>query len=557
MTPTFARHPQSTQPVATFRRCLVLAGLLLLLGSGCVTPWERSALLGGRNTGIDNVQGPNERRLRGWLWQKEQEEYFAENGSLKPMPGTEEYLKAEELYEQQQYAQAAKEFHKVAKKFKKSDIREDALFMQAESSYNLGHYAKAQDRYSLLLRDYPSTRHLDDVSRRLFEIARVWLDFQDAAQVGEVKQVNYDQFGQKLPPLQTSEKKRSWTPVFWPNFTDKARPLFDPEGNGVAALRLIWLNDPTGPLADDALMLAASHYARSGNFIEADRHYTLLREEYPNSPHVQNAFVLGSHVKLMSYEGPNYDSKSLEDAKHLKESTLRLYPNLVDRERVELELRKIEIARAAREWEQVIFHERKSNERGQAIYCHLLLERYPDTPYAKLARDRLKELGPQFASGQALLDPQPDPPRYKQTFGNSKPRLTNTPSSWQSAQATPAPASTPPAKNTPPANVAPKSTPSQPPAAQPAPSAPGPRSFVPWDEDDVEEEPLPQSPGRNLAPAMPEQAASSESSEAPASRWPRLLRFTPPRQLVPAGDAKPIDSAPAPSAGGTSGKASL
>ena len=94
----------------------------------------------------------------------------------------------------------------------------------------------------------------------------------------------------------------------------------------------------------DALMMTASHYARRGNYIEADRHYTLLREEYPNSPHVQTAFVLGSHVKLMAYQGPAYDGKALQDAEHLKESTIRLYPASEERSRLENELQRIEDA---------------------------------------------------------------------------------------------------------------------------------------------------------------------------------------------------------------------
>src|SRR5690606_10634147 len=111
-----------------------------------------------------------------------------------------------------------------------------------------------------------------------------------------------------------------------PNFHDRKRPVFDTNGRALQALKSVWLKDPTGPLADDALMLAASHYVRKGDYIEADHHYTLLREQFPKSPHLQTAFVVGSHVKLMSYQGAPYDGKNLDDAESLKESTLRLFP---------------------------------------------------------------------------------------------------------------------------------------------------------------------------------------------------------------------------------------
>lgn len=399
--------------------------------SGCVTPWEKKSLLSGKDTDIEGIQGPTERRLRGWKREQEKDEQEAlvnVSGSLKPIVGTEEYLAAEELYDDGKYPEAEQAFKKLARKYEpgmqrfyhlatfqyakankktNKDIREDALFMKGQCAYEQGHFSDAENAYAELLRDYPSTRHLDDVSKRLFEIARQWLDFPKAADIGEVQQVNYDNFRKKLPADQPPEKRR--TPVFIPNFTDKKRPWFDTEGNGVACLRLIWLNDPTGPLADDALMLAASHYARRGDYIEADRHYTLLREEYPNSPHVQKAFVLGSHVKLMSYQGSAYDGKTLEDAEHLKESILRLYPDLEDKQRIEGELRRIEEAKAARVWDQVVFYHHKNNLRAQAVFCHLVIDRFPKTSYADKARARLKQLGPKYESGQVLLTARPDP----------------------------------------------------------------------------------------------------------------------------------------------------
>jgi outer membrane protein assembly factor BamD (BamD/ComL family) len=377
--------------------------------AGCVTPWERKSLLEDKNANIDNVRGPTERRLRDYLWQKKQEEIAESDGTLKPIAGTEEYVAAESFYDDKQYVEAQAAFKKVAKKFKKSEIREDALFMQGEAAFQQGNFYAAENAYAMLLRDFPSTRHLDNVSQRLFEISRQWLDFPKVAEVGEIQQANFDDFSQRLPADSPVEKGR--TPVWVPNFTDKSKPWFDTEGNGIACLRLIWLNDPTGPLADDALMLAASHYSRRNNFVEADRHFTLLREEYPNSPHVQNAFVLGSHVKLMSYQGAAYDGKTLQDAEGLKKTILRLYPEAKDRGRVEDELARIEEAKADREWELVTFYERKGNKRAQAVHCHLVIDRFPHSQAAQRARKRLQDLGPEYANGQRLLTSRPDPDR--------------------------------------------------------------------------------------------------------------------------------------------------
>jgi outer membrane protein assembly factor BamD (BamD/ComL family) len=507
---------------------------LLLLLSGCVTPWERSALVGKRDTGIDNVQGPTERRLRSLLGKKQEDDSpFDASGALKPIPGTDEYLAAEAIYEQGDYKAAEKAFHKVSRKFKKSDIREDALFMEAESAYQQKHYADANDLYAGLLKDYPSTRHLDDVTKRLFETAKLWLDFPETAGLNEVEQVDFDDFTKRLPPEEPLEKARA--PVFFVNFTDETKPTFDTEGNAVSALRLIWLNDPTGPLADDALMMTASHYARRGNYIEADRHYTLLREEYPNSPHVQTAFLMGSHVKLMSYQGPDYEGKTLEDAEQLKESTLRLYPASEDRQRLEAELQRIEEAKAAREWGLVVFYERKRNKRAQAVYCHLLLKDFPDTSYADRARERLKELGPEYANGAKLLQPVhiPEPSIWKEPGSTFQKK---------------APPPKPPVAETEPATKRRWFGGSEEPEEETTEEAEEPAKpprrlwFGPSEKDESTEEP--ESPGEEMeAEPGREVVVGDEAEDAePGSRWGRLFRFTPPKRLNKDDDAQPNEA---------------
>jgi len=385
---------------------VVALGCLLSLLPGCITPWEKSALLKDSTPNISRVQGPTERRLRSLMWLRERENPD-DSGSLKPLVGTEEYVAATDIYKDERYAEAQKAFKKVAKKYKKSDIREDALFMQAEAAYQQEHYSKAHDVYAVLLKEFPSTRHLDVVSERLFKIGRVWLDFPEVAKLGEVQQVNYDDPKRKLPPEE--KPKSSGKPIFVPNFFDKSEPLFDTSGNGVAALQAIWMNDPTGPLADDSMMLVASHHARKGNFVEADRFFQMLRETFPNSPHLQEAFLLGSHVKLMSYQGAEYEGKTLTEAKLLKESTLRLYPDIADKERLKRELAQIDEANAHRDWEQVELWKRKGNKRAAAVYCYQVIDKYPKSPLALKAQEQLEAFGPEYASGAVLrqsVDPK-------------------------------------------------------------------------------------------------------------------------------------------------------
>jgi outer membrane protein assembly factor BamD (BamD/ComL family) len=389
----------------------ILAGCLSMgFLSGCVSPWEKSALLHDPTPNIDRVQGPTERSLRNVFHTAQDDPTSVVDGkSLKPIPGTEQYLAATDIYKDGHYKEAERAFHKIskAKKFKKSEIREDALFMEAEAAWKQEHFANAHDVYAKLLREYPSTRHLTIVSERMFDLGRRWLEFPEVAKLGEVQQVNLENPARKLPSEEPPQLPNS-RPIYVMNWTNPKEPLFDTAGNGIACLSSVWMNDPSGPLADDAMMLVASHYARKGNYVEADRHYAMLRETFPSSPHVQNAFLIGSHVKLMSFQGPEYEARTLEDAQKLKEATLNLYPNLpdADRDRLRKELELIENQKALAIWTTARFYaDKKGNKRAGAIACHQVITQYPKSPYAKEARAKLVEMGPEYASGSVFEIP--------------------------------------------------------------------------------------------------------------------------------------------------------
>ena len=509
-------HKSNNERSRCLRGRTALRGVALLcvlpLLAGCASTWEKSWLLKDSTPNISRVQGPTERRLRNLLWLRDQENPDDSN-SLKPLLGTEDYVAATDIYKDKRYAEAQKAFKKVAKKYKKSDIREDALFMQAEAAYKQDHHAKAHDIYAVLLKEYPSTRHLDVVSERLFKIGRIWLDFPEVAKLGEVQQVNYDDPKHKLPPEEPV--KKSGKPVYIPNFTDKSEPLFDTAGNGVAALQAIWMNDPTGPLADDAMMLVASHHARKGNFVEADRFFQMLRETFPNSPHLQEAFLLGSHVKLMSYQGAEYEGKTLREARLLKESTLRLYPDIEDKERLKQELVQIDVAEAARDWEQVELWLRKGNKRAATACAHTLMDRFPKSIYAQMSRDKLEALGPEYASGAVLL--QPTDPKKPSILARLIPQ-----SQQQPSMAKPAPAKP---------SYAPD------PATEESPSR--------WLANPFKRSPKnDESSGSDASDEMDVRDDDATETNDPAKKrsW---FRWSPPRRLPADDDAQEIEPAPA------------
>jgi len=412
-----------------------LATLALLWGSSCANPMtlvrspspnrsdiqlaatsKRQAEGPTEASSEAGYMGPMERALKRSSWDRQKRDAVASGDALS-IDGLPEYQAAESLYLDGKFVEAEKAFQKLAKTRRSSHetfgmkverwwgvkstasldtyanfgdpIEEDALFMKAECQFEQTRFAKAQDSYDDLLNRYPSTRHLDAVSRRYFQIARIWLGFPEKAEETGDAQVVSDSTEEEVEDFANVDS--FYIPIV-PNFLDKSRPAFDTRGRALQALRSVWLHDATGPLADDALMVSASFHLRTQDFEESARLYKLLREQYPESPHFRDAFLLGSHVTLASYQGSNYDGQNLSEAIELKEAALRIFPDLTEEERNRLgsELGKMHDAEVARIWDRVEYFQAKQAPESVAVYCKILINRFPDTEYAERGRKILE-----------------------------------------------------------------------------------------------------------------------------------------------------------------------
>jgi hypothetical protein len=413
---TAGRAPAGMGRVVLF----ALVSGVLLGGTGCGSLGLRRSAdkkLSRRSIdGPSGVAGPTERKLLADRWRKER----AAGGKDPAMErALAKYDAAEDLYNSGKYGEAEDAFKKLAKerrgtyeKFRNrwerwwgttsadeidpyvnygDPVEEDALFMVAESQFAQKRYSWAQDSYDTLLSKYPSTRHMEPSTRRLFRIAMYWLDFSsDVGSDGDVKLASHETINPQKPP-----KAPQIPPVpIIPNVTDRSKPVFDQHGRALQALRSIWLHDAAGPLADDALMLSANHHLRTGDFVEATRLYKLLREQYPDSPHFRNAHLIGAYVTMASYEGSTYDGAPLTEAKQLKQAALQLFPDISDEERARLEkeVRRLDEAEVGRLWDKVEFYKAKNQPQSIAVYCHKIINLFPESKYAELARQEVRRI---------------------------------------------------------------------------------------------------------------------------------------------------------------------
>ena len=278
------------------------------------------------------------------------------------------FAQAQTEYSAKNYSVAAKLYKDAAARWPGSKVEQDAIFYRAESEFFDKQYPEAVEAYSLLLEKYPNSQYLDRVVRRQFEIARYW-----------------EQHHQYEPHWATT-----------PNLFDETRPLFDTLGRALKTYDDIRLNDPTGPLADDSIMASGNSHFLRGRYADADYHYQLLRDEYPQSEHQFEAHILGLQCKLQIYQGEDYDATPLKEAKKLvKQLKVQFVGDLSADERARLTQVQGELNQklAERELRMARYYDEGEHYGSAKFYYAQIVKNYPETPVAQQARTRYEELG--------------------------------------------------------------------------------------------------------------------------------------------------------------------
>ncbi|HVA45704.1 MAG TPA: outer membrane protein assembly factor BamD [Pirellulales bacterium] len=269
------------------------------------------------------------------------------------------------LFHQKKYAEAAKCFSVAADRWPDTTLEEDALYWLAESYFFDDRYPKASDTYGALLKKYENSRYLIDIVPRQFAIAHYW----DVS----------------------ARKDSHW----YPNLTDKTRPWVDANGHAVKAYNDVYLEDSQGPLGDDAAMAIANSYFLHNRFEDAADQYARVCKDFPQSEHQREAHLLGIRAKLRAYQGPQYEAGPLNEAEQLIEQTLTQFPaEMLGEERELLIATKqlIRVERAQREYQAGEYYYKIKYYRAAGYYYAETIREYADTPFAKMAEDRIQEI---------------------------------------------------------------------------------------------------------------------------------------------------------------------
>ena len=176
--------------------------------------------------------------------------------------------------------------------------------------------------------------------------------------------------------------------------TEQKKPLLDEEGRALQALEQVHLNDVTGPLADKALFLAGGVKFYREDYREAAHYFSMLVEQHKDSPLAPQAIELAIISKHMSTGGPEYDGRSVAEARLLVDSALRNYPELARDKSgfLERQLGAITFQQAQKDYMTAEFYRRTGHAGSAYFYYEIVRRRYPGSKFADLATERMNQI---------------------------------------------------------------------------------------------------------------------------------------------------------------------
>lgn len=311
----------------------------------------------------------------------------------------EEFRAAEALFQQGKLAEAEPAFAKIAKKRKDTPWGEKAQYYLAETQYQRGKYVAANDSFERLVTVYPGTKYLEKLVAREYAIAQLWLG-----------QTNSKAKSEKLPQL-------SW----YDRFTGK-RPVFDGNGHALAALEHVRQHDPTGPLADDALMRIADQHFAQADYESSALYYDQLINDptHKKSPFLPRAQLASIDSKIKGYLGPDYDGAGLEEARETITRTMATFPErqASTNELLYHTLDLISDQMAERAYRRGEYYRHTGHVASAEYYFAMVPQKWPASPWADKAKKELAQLA-KLPRKDSMPSKMMTPPGSSDPFGGA------------------------------------------------------------------------------------------------------------------------------------------
>lgn len=293
-----------------------------------------------------------------WEWTPETGKWI--NPKYAPKETAEEQFKyAQNFFQEGEYKIAIREFRKTVKYFPTSPYAAEAQFYIGECFYRMRKPLEAAQEYQVIIDKFPSSNRIREVLERQKSI------------------------GDELFTLAEREEK---------GFTNIAKSLLSKSNaeKAISVYEMVLKNDPYNLSAAEVQYRIGLCYQSIGKYKEAIKAFQKVIDNYPRSQWVDDAYY---QIALSSFsqslEVP-YDQTMTRRAREKLSEFEKRFP---ESEKAPIARKKrdsLEVKEAQKVYEIARFYEKQGYFKSAGIYYEEILKKYPQTPWAPLAREALK-----------------------------------------------------------------------------------------------------------------------------------------------------------------------
>jgi outer membrane protein assembly factor BamD (BamD/ComL family) len=226
-------------------------------------------------------------------------------------------------------------------------------FLAAEEHFAAGKFTKAIRAYDAFLARYPESPLYDAVLDRELTIAQAYLAGHKKTVLKVVKLRGY--------------------------------------AEGVRIADKVIERAGDSPIAVRANLAVAESYEKRARYEDAYQRWSQISSRWPTGKIGRDALLAMARCKHAAYRGPKYDASDLVSAKSYYENFLTRYPGEAKTYEVEKRIAQITEQLAYKEYTIAEYYNRTGSDESADIYCGMILEQWPQSTGAKMAKDIVEE----------------------------------------------------------------------------------------------------------------------------------------------------------------------
>ncbi len=228
------------------------------------------------------------------------------------------------------------------------------VFLEAETLYADGKWAKAVRKYDEVLNKWSESWLYDTILEREFSIGLAFLN---------------------------GHKRRVLLVLELSTFDEGEKIMYNIESRKGNA-----------PIAKRALIAIARAYERRGQFVDAYYVWEEILDNWGTDKLRTRAILEMAQDQHSSYKGPNYDHTGLDTAAdHYRQVKVEAYkyPQLVVADEIDEKLKTIEEQLAYKQYSIGEYYDRTGSRQAAQLYYDEVLDKWPDTAAAEMTKARM------------------------------------------------------------------------------------------------------------------------------------------------------------------------